>query len=87
MGKKKLNIDHHIILNDAKRINNNLKPLRNKLGLAKALKADFPKSTHLYKQIVRLEMEPFDRKFNKDLVVSICKILNTTEAEIIVECE
>jgi len=86
-GFKKCEIDKHINLKDVSLFKENKKPIRTKNELAKRLKEKFPKSKHLYRQILRLETEPFQKRFNKELVLAICEMLDTTIDVIMVDVE
>lgn len=76
-----IQLEKYINLHDAKLIEEKKKPIKTKRGLSKLLKEDFPQSKHLYEQILRLEKEPFNKRYNKTLVTAIAKILEVENEE------
>lgn len=82
---KYIQLEKYINLYDAKLIADKRKPIKTKRGLSKVLKSQFPQSKHLYEQILRLEKEPFDKRYNKALVSAIAKLFEVKEEDLFAE--
>lgn len=82
---KYIQLEKFINLHDGKLIEEGKKPIKTKRGLSKVLKAQFPQSKHLYEQILRLEKEPFNKRYNKALVSAIAKLFSVEEESLFAE--